>query len=165
MVCSFLLKFDQTIREVFMLKKQIKGITVSGYLRLNTDLTVVESGGDSRALFGLPDKKEKTTFVDCISAFNNESQEELQNGLSRTREETRVTHCTLHHSGKKYLVTITPLTGGELILSFSLQEEGQTGAKDHENLAQTGFAGFLRGRRPPSDGHRSIRIGRLGMAC
>ncbi|HBL73767.1 MAG: hypothetical protein A2W90_12865 [Bacteroidetes bacterium GWF2_42_66] len=115
-----------------MLKKQIKGITVSGYLRLNSDLTVAESGGNSRALFGFSDKAKNMTFANCISTFNTEIQDELNNCLSRAQEEARVSNYTLHHSGKKYAITITPLTGGELILSFSLQGEERPEAKNHE---------------------------------
>lgn len=125
-------KFDQPIREIYMLKKQTKEMIVSGYLRLNSELTVVSSGGDGPFLFSLPDKSKKIAFGKCISVFNIEVQEELKKCLSLAIGKKRVVECTLYHSVSKYHVTLTPLSEGETILSFVLQEERQSGAKDHE---------------------------------
>jgi|GEM_PF-1104569 len=115
-----------------MQKKQIQHITVSGYLRINNDLEVSEAGGDSFLFFKLPKDKKNSDLKDCISGFDKESQEYLLDCLNRAQKSREVVNCSLFHEGTNFFVTLTPLPGDELILSFSQQSDKSYILKDHQ---------------------------------
>lgn len=115
-----------------MFKKQIQHTRISGYLRFNPDLTVSEVGGQSHFLFGISTNQKKLNFENCISVFDKEQRDYLVKCLARARNNSQVAHCSLYHLGKSYLLTLTSLTDGELILSFSQQEEKDIQSKDHQ---------------------------------
>ena len=115
-----------------MLKKQIQHTAISGYLLFDSKLTVSEIGGQSRLLFGISSRQKKVDFKNCISVFDKELQDYLIDCLNRARKSLQVANCSLYYLGKSYLITMTPLTNSDLILSFSQQEDKNIQSKDHQ---------------------------------
>lgn len=122
-----------------MIENKITDKYVSGYLRLNPELTILEIGGETEYLF-VKNLVEDASLIDVVSDFDDRVKKKLFDCLQLAVKAKIVKNCFIFYRKNEFQLNITPLSNGEIILSFSTEKKQEF---DNSGFFENSFQGII----------------------